>query len=245
VTARLEHRSYPFSVLNDDPPRLAAPFSLRTLCSPACSRLTAEAHNLTLYAVKPAFQKVLRPLADGLARSGVSANAVTLGAMLLSVGLGAGLALAVLSGNQRLWLLLPVFLLIRMALNAIDGMIAREHHQHSKLGAYLNELGDVVSDSALYLPFALLPFGWPGAVLVALAAAGELAGVLGLSQGATRRYDGPLGKSDRALWLSVLALLLGFGVAPGLWLGAALGLLCLLAVWTLVNRVRRGLAEAA
>ena len=44
-----------------------------------------------------------------------------------------------------------------MAFNAIDGMLAREFGQKSRLGAYLNELTDVVSDAALYLPFAWLP----------------------------------------------------------------------------------------
>src|SRR5947207_2460802 len=60
------------------------------------------------------------------------------------------------------WLLLAAFLFIRMALNAVDGMLAREHGMKSKLGAILNELGDVVSDAALYLPFALLAgaYGW-------------------------------------------------------------------------------------
>ena len=50
--------------------------------------------------------------------------------------------------------LLPAVLFVRMALNAIDGMLAREHGQKSALGAFLNELCDVVSDAALYLPFA-------------------------------------------------------------------------------------------
>ena len=44
-----------------------------------------------------------------------------------------------------------------MALNALDGMLAREFNQKSRLGAVLNELGDVVSDTALYLPIALVP----------------------------------------------------------------------------------------
>ncbi len=200
---------------------------------------------MTLYAVKPAFQKLLRPLAYRLEGSGVSANAVTLSAMLLSVILGAGLAASIVNGGRGVFFLLPIFLLIRMALNAIDGIIARERGQVSRLGAYLNELGDVVSDSALYLPLALLAFGWPAAVLVALSAAGELAGVLGQIGGGTRRYDGPLGKSDRALWLGLLALLLGFGVAPGMWLAGVLLVLCVLAALTIVNRVRRGLKEAA
>ena len=46
-----------------------------------------------------------------------------------------------------------------MALNAIDGMLAREFNQKSRLGGYLNEITDVVSDAALYLPFAFVaPF---------------------------------------------------------------------------------------
>ena len=53
-------------------------------------------------------------------------------------------------------LLLPLVLFLRMALNAIDGMMAREFGQKSRLGAVLNELGDVLSDACLYLPFALL-----------------------------------------------------------------------------------------
>ena len=46
-----------------------------------------------------------------------------------------------------------------MALNAIDGMLAREFNQKSRLGGYLNEITDVVSDGALYLFFAFVtPF---------------------------------------------------------------------------------------
>lgn len=200
---------------------------------------------MTVYAAKPAFQKLLRPLAYRLADAGVSANAVTLSAMFLSVALGAGLAVNILGGGHWVFFLLPLFLLIRMALNAIDGLIARERNQASRLGAYLNELGDVVSDSALYLPFALLPFGWPAAVLVGLSAAGELAGVLGQVAGGTRRYDGPLGKSDRALWLSLLALILGFGISVGIWLTIVIAVLCVLATLTIVNRVHRGLKETS
>jgi CDP-diacylglycerol--glycerol-3-phosphate 3-phosphatidyltransferase len=53
-----------------------------------------------------------------------------------------------------------------MALNAIDGMLAREHGQASRLGAVLNELGDVVADAGLYLPLALTTVFslWPLAV---------------------------------------------------------------------------------
>jgi CDP-diacylglycerol--glycerol-3-phosphate 3-phosphatidyltransferase len=134
-----------------------------------------------------------------------------------------------------------------MALNAIDGLLAREHRQQSRLGAVLNELGDVLSDAALYLPFALVP-GVPATLVTLVVLAGvlvEMSGVLAVQVGAGRRYDGPLGKSDRAVLFAVVALLLGVGVTPGLWLQLLLGLALLLSAWTLLRRVRHALAETA
>jgi CDP-diacylglycerol--glycerol-3-phosphate 3-phosphatidyltransferase len=46
-------------------------------------------------------------------------------------------------------LLLPVTLLLRMALNAVDGMMAKEHAKASAAGVVLNELSDVIADAAL------------------------------------------------------------------------------------------------
>ena len=135
---------------------------------------------ISIYQLKPAFQNLLRPLATRLAKLGVSANAVTMTAMLLSLLLGGVLYLFGASAPQ-LFLLLPAWMFLRMALNALDGMLAREFGQQSPLGAYLNELSDVVADAALYLPFVLVPpFGWAsiGAV-VFLAALSEMAGALG------------------------------------------------------------------
>ena len=66
-----------------------------------------------------------------------------------------------------------------MALNAIDGMLAREFNQKSRLGGYLNEITDVVSDAALYLPFAFVaPFdGIQISSIIWLAALSELCGI--------------------------------------------------------------------
>lgn len=199
---------------------------------------------MSLYRLKPRFQALLRPLVGRLAAGGVTANQVTWAAALGSVAVGA--LVAALAGRRGVFLLLPAWLLLRMALNAMDGMLAREFGQKSLLGAYLNELGDVVSDAALLLPFALLPaFNalWVAAVAV-LAVIGELAGVLSQALGGGRRYDGPLGKSDRALVEGALGLLLGLGWQPPAWAGWLMPLLCLLLVATTVNRVRAGLAAA-
>ena len=58
-------------------------------------------------------------------------------------------------------------------------------------------------------------------------------------------YDGPLGKSDRAFAYGLLALLLGVGVAPGLWSRGLLVLMAAMALLTIWNRSRQGLREAA
>jgi CDP-diacylglycerol---glycerol-3-phosphate 3-phosphatidyltransferase len=199
---------------------------------------------VTLYALKPRFQGLLRPFVARLADAGVTANQVTIAAALGSLAIGA--ILAANASARWPFLLLPLWLFARMALNVIDGMLAREFGQRSRLGAYLNELADVVSDAALYAPFAWLsPFGpfWT-ALVILLAALTELAGVLGPAVGASRRYDGPMGKSDRALAFGALGLWVGLGgPLPGWTVWIMVALAALLAV-TVANRVRGGLAEA-
>jgi CDP-diacylglycerol--glycerol-3-phosphate 3-phosphatidyltransferase len=202
----------------------------------------------SVYDLKPAFQNLLRPACRALARAGVTANQVTVAAMLLSIATGATVAIMALRPAAR-WplLLVPAALLLRMALNAVDGMLAREHGMKSALGGILNELGDVVSDAALYLPLARVPGFDPRLVVAAVLLAGwtEMAGVVAVQVGASRRYDGPLGKSDRALVLGAVCLVLGLGAPAGRWLDAVLWLLVAGLAWTVVNRCRRALAELA
>jgi CDP-diacylglycerol--glycerol-3-phosphate 3-phosphatidyltransferase len=197
---------------------------------------------MTLYDLKPAFQAQLRPLVARLATVGVTANLVTVAAAIISVAVGAAM---LVSADSRAFLLLPFWLGLRMALNAIDGMLAREHGQESRLGGFLNEIGDVVSDAALYAPLALLPrFGTaPVAVVVFLAVLTEFAGVLAKAAGASRRYDGPMGKSDRALVFGALGLWVGLGGALPEWSATLLWAIAGLLVITVVNRVRAGLGE--
>jgi CDP-diacylglycerol--glycerol-3-phosphate 3-phosphatidyltransferase len=197
---------------------------------------------LSIYALKPRFQALLRPLTAALAKGGVSANQVTLTAAIASVLIG---GFVVLEAPSR-WpfLLIPVWMLLRMALNAIDGMLAREFAQKSALGAYLNELGDVVSDAALYLPFAWLPpFAASSvAIVIVLAILTELAGVLAETIGASRRYDGPMGKADRAFVFGALGLWAGLGLPLPEWIVWLMPLIAAALVWTVVNRVRAGLS---
>jgi CDP-diacylglycerol--glycerol-3-phosphate 3-phosphatidyltransferase len=198
---------------------------------------------VTLYALKPRFQALLRPLVFRLADMGITANQVTLAAAIGSMLVGA--LIVVLVPRDWPFLLLPVWLLLRMALNAVDGMLARDFGQKSQLGGYLNEIADVVSDAALYAPFGwLVPFGpfWTGLVIV-LAVISEFAGVLGSSVGASRRYEGPMGKSDRALAFGALGLWVGIGGPLPNWGPLIMAAIAILLTLTIVNRVRAGLAE--
>ena len=197
----------------------------------------------SIYDIKPAFQNLLRPITRALAGAGVTANQVTVGAALMSAAVGA----CIYFNPLARWPLfvLPGFLFVRMALNAIDGMLAREHNQKSRLGAVLNEIGDVLADTALYLPLAIVPgfSQWLVVVITILAIVSEMTGVVAVQIGAARRYDGPMGKSDRAFAFGLLALLLGLGVAADPWLDYVLILIGALLVLTIVRRARRALAE--
>lgn len=197
----------------------------------------------SIYQLKPRFQALLRPAVQRLFDRGVTANQVTVTAAVVSVLLG--LLLAWLPQVTWLFLLIPVWMLLRMALNAVDGMLAREFGQQSKLGAYLNELCDVIADTALYLPFALLPGVSPTLVVlvVVFAVISEYAGVMGPLAGASRRYDGPMGKSDRAFAFGVLGTGVAFGLLGAAWINGLLLVILLLSLYTLYNRVRHGLAE--
>ena len=79
---------------------------------------------------------------------------------------------------------------------------------------------------------------------VVLALLTEMTGVVSVQIGGTRRYDGPMGKSDRAAVFGLLALLLGLGVNAGLWTTIALMVVCALTVWTIFRRAAGGLREA-
>jgi len=196
----------------------------------------------SIYHLKPAFQGFLRPLTQRLANRGITANQVTVFAALLSM-ISASLIVLFPTHNWPLALVAPV-LLVRMALNAIDGMLAREHNMQSDLGTFLNELGDVIADIALYLPLALVP-GIPAMLVVAVVIASvitEMTGVISVMIGGQRRYDGPMGKSDRAFVLGLLTLLLGFGVHAAAWSTALLSGVLLLSVLTIYRRIAAALA---
>lgn len=195
----------------------------------------------SVYDLKPKFQDLLRPIVRRLAAKGITANQVTLFAALLSCG--CGLVLWGAKDVQIILLSVPIVMFVRMALNAIDGMLAREHDMKTDVGAILNELGDVISDTGLFLPLA----AWQAfsaeivVCFVVLAVVSEMTGVLAIQICGERRYDGPMGKSDRALLFGVICLLLGLGVSGGIWVHLIMGVALILLGKTIYNRGRSAL----
>ena len=181
----------------------------------------------TIYDLKPRFQALLRPVSDALVRARLSANDVTLGALLLSAAHGAWLGL--MPGSRWPLLLLPVTLFLRMAFNAIDGMMAKEHGQKrgrrrveraQRRDRRRSALSPVCADTQPQCCVVLARWR--------RLAPSPMAGAPVSMIGAPRRYDGPLGKSDRAFAFGLLAVLLGIGIASGLWSTLYLAALLLL-----------------
>ena len=199
---------------------------------------------VSTYSLKKKFQDFLRPLACFLLSSKMTPNQVTIFTVVLSVVFS--LVLSAFGRTAGLFWSVPVFLFIRMALNAIDGMMAREGSMTSSLGVFLNELGDVISDLALF--FAFCSSGLvriePMILFSILALLSEMAGVVAVQVGSVRRYEGPMGKSDRAFLVAILAVLLACGVQATVVFDALLDLGSLALFITVVMRVRSALLES-
>ena len=122
-------------------------------------------------------------------------------------------------------------------------MLAREFNQKSALGGYLNEITDVVADAALYLPFAfVLPFSAESVIaFIFLEMMTEFCGVLGQVHGNGRRYDGPLGKSDRAFLIGALGLAYAYFSELPTYLSGLFWLANLALILTAYRRVKQGL----
>ena len=164
---------------------------------------------ISTYSIKPKFQQLLKPLLEKLYKWGITANSITWCAILVSSATGIAIWLHPFG---LMLVVLPISLLIRMALNALDGMMARTYQMQSKKGEILNELGDVISDFLIFFPLLKL-FSINLYILIAflfMSLINEYTGILGKAVSGSRRYEGPMGKSDRAFVIGVLSLIYYF-----------------------------------
>lgn len=199
---------------------------------------------ISVYKLKPKFQQLLTPVLLFFHRNKITANQITISSILLSIVIGIFFWNADIS--KWFFLSLPVGLLLRMALNALDGMMARKFNQTSKLGEVLNEVGDIVSDVIIFFP--LLKFQPESlyliVVFIVLGIINEFAGLMGKIVGKERRYDGPMGKSDRALVLGVYGLLMLFEVNISSVSQYIFGIIIALLLISTYIRLKKSLNEA-
>lgn len=165
---------------------------------------------ISVYKIKPKFQKLLQPILFLLRKIGVSPNQITIFTVFFSIALGVFLFFGI---ENKVWFLFfSLGLLLRMALNALDGMMAKQFNLQSKKGEILNELGDIISDVAIFFPFIYFDSLKTEYVIIfiVLSIINEFCGILSKSVYGIRRYDGPMGKSDRALLVGLICIALYF-----------------------------------
>jgi CDP-diacylglycerol---glycerol-3-phosphate 3-phosphatidyltransferase len=162
-----------------------------------------------LYLQKGVFQKFVRWLGGRW----MTANQATCFGIVFILLTAASFYLGLTYPACRWMLLLvPPFLILRMAMNALDGMLAREYGTGNVAGELFNEGLDVIGDTVCYSSLFFVPDGpqLSLTLLLLLSWMAEFVGVLGKGfPGGIRRHETFLGgKPDRAVWMAVLAVLL-------------------------------------
>lgn len=167
---------------------------------------------ISVYQLKTKFQAFLKPVLEILHKMKISPNMITLFAILLSFM--TGLSIWFYPSN-KMFIILPIVLFIRMALNALDGMMAKNYNLQSKKGEVLNELGDIISDVFIFFPlFKLFHLNiYILFTFIILSLINEFTGILGKAISGERRYEGPMGKSDRALVIGLISLISYFNTS--------------------------------
>lgn len=198
---------------------------------------------ISIYEIKPKFQQLLMPIVDWMRKIGMTPNQVTILALLLSMV--TGIILSIFHENKWIYILMPIVMFVRMALNAIDGVMAKKYQMKSHLGLLLNELGDVISDLFLFIPFVFIAedYGIGIMLFISLSIISEMAGVTVQVIGSSRRYDGPMGKSDRAFIVGFISFLIFVHLNIIPYLHFVFYVCSMLMLINIYNRITNGLKE--
>lgn len=198
---------------------------------------------ISIYEIKPKFQQLLMPIVDWMRKIGMTPNQVTILALVLSIV--TGIILSIFHENKWIYILMPIVMFVRMALNAIDGVMAKKYQMKSHLGFLLNELGDVISDLFLFIPFVFIAedYGIGIMLFISLSIISEMAGVTVRVIGSSRRYDGPMGKSDRAFIVGFISFLIFVHLNIIPYLHFVFYVCSILMLINIYNRITNGLKE--
>lgn len=158
-----------------------------------------------IYGIKPWFRRKLSPLVKLL--WDVHPDVLTWSA--LGVSILAGVLLFQSYERPLLALAVIPLLILRLVLNALDGLLASETGKARAAGEVLNELSDRLADLAIFLGLALSPnenklLGMLSVICILMV---SYTGILGKAVGAERVYTGVLGKADRMVILMLACLI--------------------------------------
>lgn len=187
-------------------------------------------------------QKWLHPLTRMLFDDGVRAVHVTLCAGLISVAVG--VLVAAFAFHLWIFALIPIWIVI-LIFGAIETQLVSEFGQSSRAATCARELSRVVAETALALPFSVVPkISLLLVLLVAwLSILSEFAGLLGPLIKASRRQEGPLPGSVRLLIFAVFGTALALGYLPTAAINIVLAIMAVLLVITIGRRIRHALRE--
>ena len=188
--------------------------------------------DISIYKLKTKFQNLLMPICEKLVKLKITPNQITVTTVLLNI-IFAGIIYK-FSNYNFLYLIVPVFLFLRMALNALDGMIANKFNQKTKIGVFYNEAGDVISDTVFFYVF-LRVIGISEMYNLLFVFLGVVAMMVDIK----RHYEGPMGKSDRAFLISLLAIIYFF--VGNQYFDYIMILSIFLLIFTIYNRVKSSL----
>ena len=175
-----------------------------------------------LYAIKPAFQKILTPVCDFCITMKITADHLNLAGLVSSGMMG---TLFVFGKNHpTLFLAVPLFVFIRLATNALDGMVARKTGASSAIGEVHNEVLDRISDAVVILSIGMTGLGSMqlSSVVCAFMMLGSFIGLSSKAAGGRRIYDGVMGKPDRMVVVGALSFIAVWYQSSILW-NAGLG----------------------
>ena len=189
-----------------------------------------------LYSIKPWFVRSLSGIEDGLVSHRVRPDALSYAAVAVSAVAGA----CIVAGHfvhSLFWLLVAPLCVVRLALNALDGSVARRSGTARPFGKVINEVADRVSDVLLLAPLVFfLPPPLVMATVVAVSLV-SLCGSLGEVVGTARLTQGPMGKADRCAVLSVAGIVAGLTGGPAAF-AVGLGVITVGSLATIVSRLR-------
>ncbi|WP_241523612.1 CDP-alcohol phosphatidyltransferase family protein [Mycobacterium sp. IEC1808] len=177
--------------------------------APAVTPLPAKAARKWqgLYALKPWYTRRLTPVVNVAVRWNISPDVFTVAGVLAAGVAGATVALG-------WWPLTALFLALRLAGANLDGAVARARGVSRPWGFVVNEIGDRASDLLTFAGLAVWAarqrgpglhwLSWPVIMVLIAALAATLptfASLAGAAAGAPRRNGGPLGKTERCLFV--------------------------------------------